>query len=195
MAADSKERMIRSAYALFRERGYTGTGFREINAHSGVARGAIYHHFPGGKNELAEDVIRLAGNEVSDALQAVAQEADAVSTLEAFVTGWIHHVRAHDFNAGCSIAAIVAESQHGAPQLADAAAEAFASWSAILAESLRGRGVSPARARRLATLAVAGVEGAVILCRAERSTRPLEEVGRELRATFEDAISRRSTPN
>jgi hypothetical protein len=32
-----------------------------------------------------------------------------------------------------------------------------------------------------------------MLCRAERSTRPLEEVGRELRATFEDAISLRST--
>jgi AcrR family transcriptional regulator len=195
MASDSKNRMIRSAYALFRERGYSGTGFREINAHSGVARGAIYHHFPGGKNELAQDVIRLAGNEVGGALEAFAQRADAVSTLEAFVTGWIHHVREHDFNAGCSIAAIVAESQHGAPQLADAAAEAFGSWCAILAASLRRGGASPARARRVATLAVAGVEGAVMLCRAERSTRPLEEVGRELRATFEDAISLRSTPS
>jgi AcrR family transcriptional regulator len=195
MASDSKDRMIRSAYALFRERGYSGTGFREINAHSGVARGAIYHHFPGGKTELAEDVIRLAGNEVSDALEVVAQEADAVSTLEAFVTGWTHHVHEHDFNAGCSIAAIVAESQHDAPQLADAAAEAFGRWRAILAESLHRGGVSHARARRLATLAVAGVEGAVTLCRADRSTRPLEEVGRELRAAFEDAISLRSTRN
>ena len=195
MASDSKDRMIRSAYALFRERGYSGTGFREINAHSGVARGAIYHHFPGGKTELAEDVIRLAGDEVSDALEVVAQEADAVSTLEAFVTGWIHHVREHDFNAGCSIAAIVAESQHDAPHLADAAAEAFGRWRAILAESLRRGGASPARARRLATLAVAAVEGAVVLCRAERSTRPLEDVRRELRTTFEDAISRRSTAN
>ena len=195
MASDSKDRMIRSAYALFRERGYSGTGFREINARSGVARGAIYHHFPGGKNELAEDVIRLAGNEVSGALEVVAQQADAVSTLEAFVAGWIHHVREHDFNAGCSIAAIVAESQHDAPHLADAAAEAFGRWRAILAESLRRGGASAARARRLATLAVAGVEGAVMLCRAERSTRPLEDVRRELRATFEDAISLRSTAN
>jgi hypothetical protein len=34
-----------------------------------------------------------------------------------------------------------------------------------------------------------------MLCRAERSTRPLEDVRRELRATFEDAISLRSTAN
>ena len=91
MASDSKERMIRSAYALFRVRGYSGTGFRDINAHSGVPRGAIYHHFPGGKSELAEDVIRLADREVGDALEmAFTQQLDPISTLAAFVAGWTH---------------------------------------------------------------------------------------------------------
>ncbi len=192
MASDSKERMIRSAYALFRERGYSGTGFRDINAHSGVPRGAIYHHFPGGKSELAENVIRLADREVGDALEmAFTQQLDPISTLAAFVAGWTRHVREHNFNAGCSIVAIVAESQHDAPQLADAAAQAFQRWQAVFAASLRREGTPPHRARRLATLAVAAVEGAVVLCRAARSTQPLDEVGHELRETFENALSAR----
>lgn len=186
--------MIASAYELFRERGYSGTGFREINAHSGVARGAIYHHFPGGKAELAEAVIKRAGDEVGDALEEFARTADPVSTVAAFVAGWEQHVRQHDFCAGCAITAVVSESQHDEPQLAHAAAQAFGRWQAILAASLRRAGVSPARARRLATLAVSAVEGAVTLSRAARSTRALQEVGRELRASFENAVDGSPTP-
>ena len=86
MAADSKDRMIRSAYQLFRERGYSGTGFREISAHSGVAKGAVYHHFPAGKADLAEQVIRLAGREVGDLMAAAADDVVLAPTprLSAF---------------------------------------------------------------------------------------------------------------
>jgi len=183
--------MIRSAYQLFRQRGYSGTGLREINAHSGVARGAIYHHFPGGKAELAEEVIRLAANEVGDALEEFARKTDPISAVNAFVDGWAQHVREYDFSAGCAIAAVVAESRHDDAKLAQAAAAAFGRWQAILAASLASAGVSPARARRLAVLAVSAVEGAVTLSRAERSTRPLEDVGQELRSAFNDAVNNR----
>ena len=189
MAADSKDRMIRSAYALFRERGYSGTGFREVSAHSGVTRGSIYHHFPGGKRELAEQVIHLAEHEVAGALDAVTG-GDAVSIVAAFVAGWTRHLRAHDFNAGCSIAAVVAEAQPEEPQLAAAAAAAFGRWQDTLAAAFRRDGISPARARRLATLVVTAVEGALLLCRAERSSRPIDDIGRELQAIVRDATQR-----
>ena len=188
MAADSKDRMIRSAYQLFRERGYSGTGFREISAHSGVAKGAVYHHFPAGKADLAEQVIRLAGREVGDLMAAAADGVDPGTLVEGFAAGWAEHVRTHDFAAGCAIAAIVSESQHDAPQLARTAADEFGRWRAILAESLAHHGVPSEHAASLATLAVAAVEGAVILARAERATQPLDDIGRELRKSFEAAV-------
>lgn len=61
MGTDSRERMVRSAAFLFRERGYSGTGFRDVIAHSGAPRGSIYHHFPEGKAQLAEEAVRYAG--------------------------------------------------------------------------------------------------------------------------------------
>ena len=182
MAADSKDRMIRSAYALFRERGYSGTGFREVSAHSGVTRGSIYHHFPGGKRELAEQVIHLAEHEVAGALR--------LHLLACGVRVHAIGLRAHDFNAGCSIAAVVAEAQPEEPQLAAAAAAAFGRWQDTLAAAFRRDGISPARARRLATLVVTAVEGALLLCRAERSSRPIDDIGRELQAIVRDATQR-----
>ena len=79
MGTDSRERMVRSAAYLFRERGYSGTGFRDVIAHSGAPRGSIYHHFPDGKAQLAEEAVRrnlqksVESNPAWNGLTAVAE--------------------------------------------------------------------------------------------------------------------------
>jgi hypothetical protein len=50
-------------------------------------------------------------------------------------------------------------------------------------------GVDTHRARRLATMAVAAIEGAIILCRVERSTDPLNDVIAELESLIAAATS------
>lgn len=182
MSSDSRQRMIESASDLFREHGYSGTGFREINARSGVARGAIYHHFPGGKAELGEAVIRGNGELIAAGIDWVARGDDAPAVVRAFVAGWREHLLATEFRAGCAIVGVIAESHPEAPGLAAAGAEAFGRWTTALAAGFRRGGIPAARARRLATLTVASVEGAVLLARAEQATRPLDETGRELEA-------------
>ncbi len=73
---DTRTRMIISATELFRENGYSGTGFRDVVAHSGAPRGSIYHHFPGGKTELAEEAVRLAGDVVAARIERAAADGD-----------------------------------------------------------------------------------------------------------------------
>src|SRR2546428_9735058 len=58
VSTDSRERMVRSAASLIRTRGMHATSFSEVLADSGAPRGSIYHHFPKGKEQLAEDAIR-----------------------------------------------------------------------------------------------------------------------------------------
>jgi hypothetical protein len=69
-----------------------------------------------------------------------------------------------------------------------AAAEVFTGWETQLAGSLREHGVDAAEAGELATLVVAAAEGAVALCRARRSTQPLDRVAAQLEGLLRTAL-------
>jgi hypothetical protein len=56
----------------------------------------------------------------------------------------------------------------------------FRAWISLLADQLETTGLAPNRAASIALAAVAGMEGALILCRAESSVAPLETVAAEL---------------
>lgn len=56
-AAESRQKLIDSAQALFAEKGYKGASVREINRNVGLADGLLYHYFPGGKKDLFRIVV------------------------------------------------------------------------------------------------------------------------------------------
>ncbi len=177
---DVRERMIRSAEELFGERGFAATGLRDVVAHSSTPRGSIYHHLPGGKAELAHAVLERAGAAATVAFPA---DGDPVAMLHACVEGWRRALADSDYRAGSAILAIAIEpdEQTGAR---DAAAAAFARWADALAATLQGGGVRRKKAARLATLAVAAIEGAVAMSRARGDTQPLDAVERELESAI-----------
>jgi len=64
MAADTRSRMISAAIGLLQRRGLAAMSFTDVLAESGAARGAIYHHFPGGKQQLALEAARRNAEDV-----------------------------------------------------------------------------------------------------------------------------------
>jgi AcrR family transcriptional regulator len=69
--------LIGAARALFAERGYARVGTEEIVQQAGVTRGALYHHFRGGKEELFRAVlIQLSAETVQRVGQAAAATDD-----------------------------------------------------------------------------------------------------------------------
>jgi AcrR family transcriptional regulator len=184
-----RERMIQSALILMGEHGVEGTSFSQVIEHSGAPRGSIYHHFPGGKAQLVEEATRYAGDMVVTLLgSAVAKsQGDPRAALDAISGFWKAMLWNSDFAAGCPVVAATLESEN-VPAAREAAREAFTRWEAGYTELLRNAGVPEERARSLASIAVSGVEGAVILSRAQRSNGPLERVVGELDALFRDAV-------
>ena len=180
--------MIRGAAQLLRERGYTGTGFREVIALTGAPRGSIYHHFPGGKAQLAGEAVDYVGGLARGAIEASLADGDPITALRAFVELWRAEFERSGRRAGCPIVAVAAESHDDAPELLDAAAAAFAQWEDAFARSLHRAGVARTRAHRLSALVVSGVEGAIVLSRAKRDPQPLLDVARELETTLRDAL-------
>ncbi|MFG3254802.1 TetR/AcrR family transcriptional regulator [Streptomyces sp. NPDC048172] len=178
--SDTRERMLESAVALLREHGARATSIDRVLAHSGAPRGSFYHHFPGGRAQLVEEAVARVGGFVAGLLDEAAASGDALRGVDAFFALWRERLVESGFRAGCSVVAVAVETNDEAPQLARSAAAAFARWTDALADLFAGQGLPAARARRLAAFTVAAVEGAVIMCRAERSAAPLDAAAAEI---------------
>jgi AcrR family transcriptional regulator len=184
----TRRKMVRGAAELLRQRGYSGTGFREVIEITGAPRGSIYHHFPDGKAQLAGEAVEYVGALARDAISASFEDADPIGALRTFVELWRADFERSGYRAGCPIAAVAVENHDEAPELLDAAARAFEQWRLAFADCLRRAGVAPARSESLAVLVVSAVEGAIVLSRAERDSAPLLGVARELELTLEAAL-------
>jgi AcrR family transcriptional regulator len=172
--------MVRSAASLIRTRGVNATSFSEVLADSGAPRGSIYHHFPQGKEQLAEDAIRWTSERVL-AHQRACKATTPAGVLDYFIDMWRQVVLASNGTAGCVVAGVAVDTLPDAEELMALVRATFASWIDVLADQLGRTGLRKDRARAVALATVAGLEGALILCRAERSVRPLETVAVELK--------------
>jgi AcrR family transcriptional regulator len=173
----SRVSMISSAAALIGARGLSGTSFSDVLASSGAPRGSIYHHFPGGKRQLAGDVIEWTSGQILSYLRACPSDA-AEGVLAWFIDLWRQSVLASGGCGGCPVAGVAMDADDD--ELTVAARAAFASWTALLAEQLAAAGVPADRARPLASIALTAMEGALVMCRVERSVEPLETAAGEL---------------
>ena len=77
MTGDTRERMIEAAVHALQRDGVEGMSFTEVLRESGAARGAIYHHFPGGKSHLEAEAATENGNEVRALLARLPAESPA----------------------------------------------------------------------------------------------------------------------
>ncbi len=192
----TRERMIISTALLVRERGARATSIDDVLAHSGAPRGSVYHHFPGGRDQLLREATGYAGAFV--AARLTPQEGqDALGAFDAFLGGYRADLLAGDFRAGCPVVAVAIEARDDDTALVDEAAAAFARWEELLMGTFVAEGVPPKRARELALLVIAGVEGALILCRARRDISPLDAVAAQLRSLLQAELHPdpdRSTP-
>jgi AcrR family transcriptional regulator len=172
--------MVLSTAALLREHGASATSIDRVLAHSGAPRGSVYHHFPGGRAQLIDEAVALAGDFVVGLIETATQSDDPVQALDAFFALWRDQLTRSDFRAGCPIVAVAVETNDDAPQLARSAAAVFSRWTTALATMLVRYDVPEARATRLAAFIIAAVEGAVIMCRADQDIGPLEATAEEI---------------
>ena len=52
MGNETRATMIEGAIQLLATRGVHGASLLKVLEHTGAPRGSVYHHFPGGKEEL-----------------------------------------------------------------------------------------------------------------------------------------------
>jgi TetR/AcrR family transcriptional repressor of lmrAB and yxaGH operons len=188
MVSDSRASMVRSAAALIASRGLNATSLADVLADSGAPRGSIYHHFPDGKAQLAQDAVRWTSDQVL-AFQRSCPAQTPTDVLNCFIGMWRRVVQTSEGRSGCVVAGVAVdtdesdeadESDEVAGGLMSVVRSTFRSWVDLLTEQLTATGVPVERARPIALAVLAGMEGALILCRSEGSSAPLDEVAQEL---------------
>ena len=179
MAGDTRTRMIEATVAALQRQGVAGMSFTDVLRASGAARGAIYHHFPGGKAQLVAEAAAQNGQDVQ-AFLGTLPAASPQAVVEAFLTAVRPVVEASASGGGCAVAAITvpAGTDDGDGTLRQVAASAFASWTTELAGLLAAAGLPPDEAADLATLLITLLEGAHIMCRAAGTIEPFDQAAR-----------------
>ena len=179
MPNDTRARMIEATVEALQRRGVAGMSFTEVLAASGGARGAIYHHFPGGKTQIVAEAATRNGQDVRAHLGALPTDSP-LAVVQAFLAAIRPVVQASASGGGCAVAAITvhvgADADNDA--LLQVAADAFVSWADTLAERLTTAGLTPDEAADLAAMLIAMLEGAHVTCRAAGTIQPFDHAAR-----------------
>lgn len=164
-----------------RTRGFHGVGLNELLADAQAPKGVLYHHFPGGKTELALASIAVVVDQTTRGLDKLLRlHADPVQALELWMAEAEKTLAGSGYERGCPLATIALESTSQDALIRDAIAQGFTAIRATLARALQTRGIEPARANSLAALIVSAYEGALIQARVAGSSGPLRDTSRTM---------------
>jgi len=175
---NTRQRIVDTSAELLRRQGYVATGVKQIVTEAQAPFGSLYHFFPGGKEQLGAEAIRVSGALYEQLIPAVFDPApDLPSAVRAFFAGAAEHLRETDYADACPIATVALEVSSTSEQMREACAEVFESWISACVVRLIASGLGEEKSRELAMMMFAALEGAFILARATRSTESLAVAG------------------
>lgn len=179
----SKQTYVPALLKLFRQLGYEGVTLSKISEATGLGKASLYHHFPGGKAEMAEAALTQVNQWLETVILPIlidAAENPQVKPIE--VMQVMSEEINHFFNQGensCLWAVLVLE------QTSDALFHsqirwAFSQWIEAIAQVLITRGLDEAVAKQRGEDAMIAIQGALILCRGLRDFAPFQRVINQL---------------
>lgn len=174
MSTPTRDRIIETGAGLLLRQGYVGTGMKQIVDGAGAPFGSVYHHFPGGKEELGAEAVRWSGAVFGRMVgEVLAAELDVVHAVETVFAAAAEALVAADYADACPIATVALEVSSTSEPLRQACADVFESWIDGLSGRFMAEGLDLEGARALAQVFLMLLEGAFLLCRASRTTEAM----------------------
>ena len=147
---------------VFRELGYEGASLSAITARTGLSKGSLYHFFPGGKEEMAAEILAHVDawfvREVFEPLEHGEPRA-AIAHMWKSVDGYFQSGR-----RVCLIGAFALDETRD--RFAGAIRGYFKRWVTALESAHVRSGLEARLAKAVAEDAVIGIQGALTLARA-----------------------------
>ncbi len=155
---------------VFREVGYEGASLAALSKATGLQKASLYHRFPGGKEQMAGEVMTRAETWLAEHILTPLKSDDPP---QARVRTMIRHLDA--FYCGgrqaCLLNMMSSPRDDRGP-FANLIKNAFKAWLEALSTVLTDAGFDPATASYRAERAVALVQGSLVIARGMGTTRP-----------------------
>jgi AcrR family transcriptional regulator len=175
--------MVYSAAQLVRTRGVTATGVRDVVEHAGAPRGSFQHYFPGGKDQLVGEALLWAADFAVQTVAAYPRTTRTPSPGGLFshmVKQWKDEFATRGYERGCPVMATTADLAGGDSAVNEQLRAALQRWEDAVTRELERMDLPRRRARRLATLMISALEGAIMSARVRRDVGPLNTMVAEL---------------
>jgi TetR/AcrR family transcriptional repressor of lmrAB and yxaGH operons len=164
---------------VFRAHGYEGATLALITEATGRGKGSLYHFFPGGKQQMAAEVLSEIDRWFEVNIFAPLRESDdpgrAVAAMIKAADDYFHSGRRVCL---VGVIALGASRDTFAAQVHDY----FARWQDALMAVLRRSGFNAGEARQRAEDALLTIQGALVLARARDDARIFRRAMAELSA-------------
>ena len=160
--AENREKLVRAASRLFREKGYDGVGVAEISKQADLTQGALYAQFES-KQALAAEAMRFALKEVKPEQGPEEGGASLKRRIERYLSPAHRDGIAH----GCPMGAAGSETSRQPKSVSAAYTEGFREMVKAIEGSLSGPD-----AHRKAIAMVASMIGTLGVARAVRKAAP-----------------------
>ncbi|HEY0235071.1 MAG TPA: TetR/AcrR family transcriptional regulator [Afipia sp.] len=148
---------------VFRAHGYEGTTLALLTQATGLGKGSLYHFFPGGKEQMASEVLAEIDTwfEVN-VFAPLLKNSDPKRAIADMLVSVETYFRAGKRVCLIGVVALGASRDFFAEQVHSY----FRRWDDALASALRRAGETPASARRKSQDALLVIQGALVLARA-----------------------------
>ncbi|RHX90405.1 TetR/AcrR family transcriptional regulator [Leptospira stimsonii] len=173
----TKKEMITAARKLIQAKGVAATGLMEIVSVAETSRGSIYHHFPGGKDELIclaiEEATILAEAGI---IRAGRNGRNVAEVIRKIASVFRQTPENSKWQVGCPVAATAIEGHSQPPVVREAVANAFTRWSQAIESTLTNAGLKTKEAKAVGLGLLAALEGGLLLARGLSSSEPYDTI-------------------
>lgn len=178
-----REQILQATCTLLEKQGYHGSGLNEIVLESGAPKGSLYHYFPEGKEQIAQQAVLLSGRETAERIRnGLPKRAGASKAIHDFVLKIAEAVERSGFAAGGPLTAIAMETATKSERINLACREAYGMIQSAFENKLLECGYEKNAAVEMALFITASIEGGIILSRTYHTADPLRNVAKQLKA-------------
>lgn len=185
----AKDEIVDRLFAVFRDRGFEGASLADLSRATGLGKSSLYHHFPEGKEQMAQAVLERATAVIDSEILGAAQAAGSLKTRLRRIVATFDQMYAGGTTpcvlGQLSSADIGAEARHNLDR-------ALAHWIEAIEILARESGMSSVKARHFAEDWVARVQGALVLQAATGEIGPYRRAMNALLDLSKDSASRAS---